>query len=89
MYELEYGLWLSGLCLRQLMIDHVSVRFTWMFCSICMPPTWLVPHQRTEWQVEHRQSAACLISCNMQRPLTERNTHHFLLFQNDGDHALG
>jgi hypothetical protein len=42
MYELEYGLWLSGLCLRQLMIDHVSVRFTWMFCSICMPPTWLV-----------------------------------------------
>lgn len=31
---------------------------------------WLIPHQRTEWQVEHRQSAACLISCSMQRPLT-------------------
>jgi hypothetical protein len=32
----------SGLCLHQLMIDHVSIRFVWMFCSTACRPTWLV-----------------------------------------------
>lgn len=66
----------------------------WPLACVCAGQHgwWLIPRQRTEWQVEHGQSAACLISCSMQMLLTERNSHglmqHFLLVQNDGNHTI-